>query len=601
MLKIDRRGLVFIIVNIFSCSATAFSAGNPSLDLEKIVVSKADSHVFNSYSLKDSDLKASPFNSPIEALNLSCVDLQGRAPKDGIQTDFSLRGSNFQGVLMLIDGQRINDPQTGHFNSDIPITSEDIEKIEVLPGIGSSLFGPDAIGGAIDIIRKKPKERKIILEAGYGQYKTWGGLLSVTEKIDDLGLRLSLENRESNGFHEDTDFKKFTASLSSSLDIPDGEFNFDLGYQEKEFGAFDFYTPGSNYPSKEWTKAWLLNTGMDLEKQGFLIKPGFLWRRHYDKFMLDKTFVRSRYLAHHRTDVYTPNIYFQKELAYIGKLGLGLEYGYEEIDSTTLNRHHRGHKSIFMDTSRDFNGQLSSGLSFRLDDFDGFGKVCTGSANFRYGLDEKNSLQLAISRSMRIPSFTELYYTDPTTIGNSGLSAESAVNYQAGYDYKKEALSLGALFFFRQENDLIDWIKRASSQAKWQAENISDDDVLGIESYFRLKMNNYIDLDCNYAYIDKLIDNQGFLYKYGPNYIKHLASGALVFNLPFGTETIGFTYKKKPGRSGWFLLDAHLAYKINKNAQVFLNSTNLLNVGYEEIVGIPQPGRWVEGGLRLEW
>ncbi|MCK9604811.1 MAG: TonB-dependent receptor plug domain-containing protein, partial [Candidatus Omnitrophica bacterium] len=234
MLKIDRRGLVFIIVNIFSCSATAFSAGNPSLDLEKIVVSKADSHVFNSYSLKDSDLKASPFNSPIEALNLSCVDLQGRAPKDGIQTDFSLRGSNFQGVLMLIDGQRINDPQTGHFNSDIPITSEDIEKIEVLPGIGSSLFGPDAIGGAIDIIRKKPKERKIILEAGYGQYKTWGGLLSVTEKIDDLGLRLSLENRESNGFHEDTDFKKFTASLSSSLDIPDGEFNFDLGYQEKE-------------------------------------------------------------------------------------------------------------------------------------------------------------------------------------------------------------------------------------------------------------------------------------------------------------------------------------------------------------------------------
>lgn len=573
-----------------------------SLGLEPLIITKAEGDIpLHSYAISSGELEESFFSSPLENLNFLPVDLQSRSPKGSIQTDFSLRGSTFQGVLMLIDGQRVNDPQTAHHNADIPLTKEDISLIEVLPGAGSSLFGCDAIGGLVNIITKKPRENKLILESSGGQYQTFSGLFSITHRFDNLGTRLSLENRESEGFREDTDFKKFTSAFSSSLDIPDGELNLDFGYLENEFGAYDFYTPGLGYLSKEWTKTYLLNTGLNLEKEGFIIKPNFLWRRHYDKFMLDKTLIRSRYLNHHRTDLYTPNIYFQKENSALGKIGLGLEYGQEDISSTNLGDHSREHKSIFMDDALDMGDNLSSGFSFRADHFDTFGEVFTGSLNLKYKLSKEEALRLGFSKSSRIPSFTELYYSDPTTLGNADLTAEDALNYQLGYDLKKESHSQGLTFFFRREKDFIDWIKRTPAQSKWQVENITEADVLGLESYFKINLTKNLKFDSNYTFINKHIYAGGYLYKYGPNYIKHLLNMLLSFNSSVGTESLGLSYKKKPNRRGWLLLDTHLSYKVKKNALVFLNVTNLLNVEYQEIEGIPQPKRWVEAGFRIEW
>ncbi|MDD4980173.1 MAG: TonB-dependent receptor [Candidatus Omnitrophica bacterium] len=578
-----------------------FKRQEAPLDLEPIVITKSRSYLLHPYPLDSDALKNSPYDSPVEALSFLPLDLQSRSPKSGIQTDFSLRGSNFQGVLMLLDGQRINDPQTAHHNADIPLTKEDIRRIEVTPGASSSLFGPDAIGGAINMIVKKPQDKKIVLELKGGRYQSKSALLSVSDKIDNLGVRLSLENQDSRGFRYDTDFKKFTATLNSSLDITDGEFNIQAGYQEKQFGAYDFYTPGLGYPSEEWTKTYLCSAGLNLDKAGFMIKPNMLWRRHYDKFMLDKTQVRSNYLNHHHTDIYTPNIYLQKEAGILGKLGLGLEYGEEWINSTNLGKHTRRHKSLFADENKELNDQLSLGLSFRSDDFDSFGWVYTGSASFRYKISERDSLRFGASRNMRIPSFTELYYSDPTTLGNTDLSAEKSLNYEVGYDYKKEKLSAGLTFFLRQESDSIDWIKREPSQAKWQVENITEADVVGLESYLRLKISERVTVDSNYSYINRHADDRGYLYKYGPNYIKHLVNTALTFNLPFGVQTLGLTYKKKPSRRGWLLLNTRLCHNLPKNSQIFLEITNLLNVEYQEIEGIPQPGRWIEGGLRVEW
>jgi iron complex outermembrane receptor protein len=597
---LNRRILIFVIA-VLSYSTVAFPQEKLTLDLEPLVITKSKIYFLKPYSLQSDTLKDLAVDSIVEALSHLPLDLQSRSPKAGIQTDFSLRGSNFQGVLVLLNGQRINDPQTGHHNCDIPLTRLDIEKIDLIPGVGSSVFGPDAIGGAINFISKKPQDKKLILESSGGQYKTWGNLFSISRKIKDLGLRLSVENQESGGFYTDTDFKKFTATLSASYELPDGEFNLISGYLEKEFGAYDFYTPGLGYLSKEWTKTYLLNAGLNLDKQGFIIRPNFLWRRHFDKFMLDKTLQRSRYLNHHRTNVYTPNIYFQKEFGILGRMGLGLEYGEERINSTNLGKHSRNHKSMFMDEAKDLSDKLALGLSFRTDDFDGFGKVYAGSLSTRYKFSETKSLHWGVSRSMRIPSFTELYYKDPTTQGSPDLSAEKTWNYQMGYDYKQEKLSLGVTLFFRKEKDFIDWIKRSSSQAKWEVQNIAEAGVLGLENYFKYNINQYIGLESNYTYINKRIDERGYLYKYGPNYAKHLFNSTFIFNLPFGIQTIGLTYKKKPLRDGWFLLDMLLSRNLNKDTQIFLKATNLFNSEYQEIEGIPQPGRWVEAGIRLGW
>ncbi len=593
-----RCGLFFII--LFFSFGKGLADEKDSFDLEPIVITKSK-YYSNFYTVKKENLENFGFKSPIEILSILPIDLQSRSLESGIQSDFSLRGSTFQGVSILFNGQRINDPQTAHHNCDIPLTVEDIKKIEIVPGTDASLLGPDAIGGTINFMVKKPETKIRVLKVGGGEHKSSLGLFSISDKFQDLGIRLSIEDEQSDGYRDDTDFKKFTSTLTTSLDVPDGEFTAIWGYQEKEFGAYDFYTPGLGYQSKEWTKTHLFNTGLNLDKQGFIIKPNFLWRRHYDKFMLDKTQIRSNYLNHHRTDMYTPNIYVQKETDIIGKIGLGIEYGQERLNSTGLGKHNRSHKSIFMDQNQDLNNKLSLALSFRLDDFDGFGKEYTGATNLSYEFRENQLFSIGAARNIRVPSFTELYYNDPTTVGNSGLCAEKSLNYQLGYELKGNEIKFGFTMFLRKEADFIDWVKRSLSQTKWEASNLTRANVFGLENNFKWEINNLLTFNSYYTYIDKHINDNEYAYKYGPNYSRHLFNSDLLFNFPFGTEDLNLIYKKKPGRAGWVIFNTHLSYKFNKSTQLLLDISNLFNTEYQEIEGVPQPGRLIEAGIKINW
>jgi iron complex outermembrane receptor protein len=220
------------------------------------------------------------------------------------------------------------------------------------------------------------------------------------------------------------------------------------------------------------------------------------------------------------------------------------------------------------------------------------------SAKFK--LNDEAALNFGISRNIRIPSFTELYYSDPTTIGNDSLASEKAWNYQAGFEYKQEGLSNSLSFFLRRENDMIDWVSPDPTQ-KWQARNFTRDTVFGVEYVAHKEFNRIFSLDASYAYANKKIDNQGYLYKYGPNYARHLVNTVFSLNLPFGRQEVGFNYKQRPGRRGWLLINSGFNYDLNRFAKVYLHMENILNVEYQDIEGIPQPGRYIEAGLRLQW
>jgi iron complex outermembrane receptor protein len=254
-----------------------------------------------------------------------------------------------------------------------------------------------------------------------------------------------------------------------------------------------------------------------------------------------------------------------------------------------------------MDDSKDVSDRLSLGSSLRFDDYDGFGGSYTGALQARYGLTQANSFQAGVSRHIRIPSFTELFYNDPVTRGDAGLAPEESLNYQVGWDYRKEAFSVGLAPFFRQEKDMIDWIKLTPDQPKFQVQNITRDEAFGAETYVKFAINKYSALDSNYSFIDKVVKSRGYIYKYGQNYTRHLVNTQLSFRLPFGIQALGLAFKKKPDRPGWYLVSSHFSCDLSKRAQFFLDVTNLFNVKYEEIVGIPQPGRSIEGGIRFDW
>jgi len=597
----ERMTRLILAAVTVGCACTVCFAQDQPLSLEPIVVARSNTRFLKAYSLSYDESSGISEGSPFKSLSQTPLDLQSRNLFGDIQTDMSLRGSGSQGVLVAIANQRINDPQTSHYNCDIPLTAADIQRIEIIPGAASSVFGPDAVGGVVNIIPKRPIAKKTVIETKAGSHGTFYDLFSYSDKAGDLGLRFSQENHISGGFREDTDFRKSTTAVSSSFDAPDLQADINLGYQDKEYGAYDFYTPGKGYPSQEHTRTYLLDSRLGWQKGELKIKPGFLWRRHYDKFILDKTGYKSKSINHHRSDIYTPFVYLQRESELLGASGLGLECGQERMRSGSLGDHQRGHKSAYIEDEKELNDLWAIGGSARLDDYDGFGQAYTGSLNSRYRLSGKESVSLAVSRNIRVPSFTELYYSDPTTIGYSGLKEERSINYQVGYDRKIKKGSWGTVFFIRKEDNTIDWVKSIPDQEKWQAGNIPGVDVSGIESYFKRDINAAISLDSNYTYINKPADKHGYLYKYGRNYTRHLANMLFSFKFPFADSFLGVTYKKKPGRDGWTIVNTGISRQVNKNIKVYLKAENLFNSEYQEIEGIPQPGRWVEAGMRLEW
>jgi iron complex outermembrane receptor protein len=571
-------------------------------DLVPIVILKKKPAFTQDYSIDSLSFKNSPFTAPFESLSAVPVDLQSRSLRGGVQTDFSLRGADFQGTAVLLNGQRINDPQTAHYNSDIPLTKEDIEKIRVFPGGGSSLFGPDAIGGAIQVIPKKPACRELIAESSGGGHNTASFLLSAAEKTDVLGARLSVEQASSSGFYEDTDFKTVTAAGSSWLDLPQGEVYAITGYQKKAFGAYDFYTPGSGYLSREETETMLCSVGGDAYVSGIKIQPAFLWRRHFDTFILDKSRARSTYESRHRTDVYDPSVYIEKEAAALGTAGVGLASGADDIDSSIMGSRRRYRRSIFFKDNKEITPDITAGFSARRDDIGALRRLYSAAMSLRSAFSPGHAIHVGLSRSIRAPSFTELYYADPTTRGNEELSAGKAVTYQCGYDYRRDRVSADATAFFRAERGGIDWVKKADAPGPWRAENIGGADVFGLEAHCGARsFFPGLDSDLYYTYLNKIVQDDGYLYKYGPNYIRHLVNVSLSMPLPLWTQSIVFIYKKKPGRRGWLLADLQLSRGIARNGTLFVKAANVLNVEYQEIEGIPQPGRWITAGIRAQW
>ena len=574
-------------------------AQGDSQNLDRIIVYKLEPYELGEVRvLTEAQIKDLPVHSVAEALSYLGMDLQSRGPL-GVQTDFSIRGSTFQEVLILLNGMRLNDSQTAHHNSDLPVNLEDIERIEVYPGNLNASFGMDSFAGTVNIVTKKPEETKYSIEISGGEYSTKIGSFSFQNRKDNISNLFSINRKESNGFQYDTDFKILTVSSHHIYDFSSGNIQIDLGYNEKEFGAYDFYTPARGYPSKEWTKTEFVGVGAELTYDEFTLLPKIYWRRHFDKFMLDKT-RPDWYVNHHKTDTFNQQCSLRFPVDFLGQLTIGEETIQERINSTNLGKYTREHYSFYVQNEKRLLENLIISLGGRYDHFDEFNDYFSPLFLARYEFPS-SEIHLSASRSIRRPSFTELYYSDPVTEGDPNLSIEEAINYETGIlHHFKNKHHLGLNLFARDEDDLIDWAKTNPSDTKWKVRNIGSAQVLGLEIYGKINLIRP-DLSFRYTYINREIkDKGGYLPKYGPISLKHFLNIAFDFDFLSGKQRINFFFKKRPTRRGWLLTDLRLSTTI-KDIEVFLDTTNIFNEEYEEIKGIPSPGRWIQAGLRVQW
>lgn len=598
---------------ILSLLLASFAFAEEPYDLERIVVKPEDSpgniSLKNNYSLQAlgaSEIKEKKLDSLADILNyVSGMDLRYRGAL-GVQADLSCRGSTYEQVAVLIDGVRVGDPQTGHHNLDLPLTVFDVEKIEVTKEGVSSLYGAGAFAGSVNFITRKPVKKVLNADMLFGGHALFGQAFSFSLPAELLSGRVSFDHKISKAARPNTDFEYKTASLYLERDFGRLAADTLFGYQKKDFGADSFYS--NLFPEEEeHTETLFAKAGLEPRLGSGSWKNQLSYRKHRDKFILRRNNPAS--VNYHTTSVSG----LDSQLSLPAKCGdflLGLDFGRDAISSTNLGKHSRIYEAGSFGFIPALGERFSADLRLRLDHYQKWGEQ--ESYNFGLGyllLPESLRIKGSLSRSFRIPSFTELYYSDAANKGNSGLEPEEAVNFKLGLDFKGRAVRIGLDGFLRRGRNLIDWT-RASQAEPWQATNLGQVDFKGLEFNSALspglvfKGVNLTKAVFSYNYTQADKKAAGFFSKYALDILKHQCLMEVYSSfrgLDFNWE---LSYSQRYYGETYFVGNLYIAKKITGRSftlEPFLKIDNFTNTEYSEISGVIQPGRWFKSGLKFEW
>jgi vitamin B12 transporter len=527
----------------------------------------------------------------------------------GVQSDVSVRGALFGQQLILLNSVRINDAQTAHHNFDLPISLDQIERIEVLKGAGSALYGPDAYGGVINIITRIPDQQSLSLKLSGGEYGLLNGSGNYDFSSPSIHSSNSIEHRRSDGYQFDTDFKITSISSNNTVELPIGTYSVFGGYTNKAFGAFNFYGPS---PSKEWTETTFLSATTKITLPSSIIQPIFSYRRHYDKFMYDFR-TPDQFVNINTTNSYSGDLQSIIQVYESVSLIIGVEGNSEDITSTNLKNHQRSSLGFLTTVHSILRNTILMDFGMREDIHSDYGDQFNPTFNVGYLFSTMSKIFLTAGRSFRAPSYTELYYTSPSRIGNPNLKPETGWSYEAGADfYLRPQIKFSSSVFERDQENLIDYVEFSPSDIAYHATNFTSAVTRGVEaslqwrdgiSLDRESENNFTlqSLLVSYTYLDSRIDiGNVFSSLYSFTHPRHqfstVVTGILLLSIH---GTISATHKIKLDGTHYTLVEA----KVNKSfshINVFLQGTNLLNQSYVEIVGVPLPGRWLWAGVELK-
>jgi len=539
------------------------------------------------------------------------LNLQARAG-EGVQADLEIRGTTFEQSLVLVNGLRIDDPETGHLNLDIPVPLDAISRVDVLHGSGSTFYGSDAIGGAVNLLTLAPgKGLSVVARSGAGNYGSLEEHLRASYATGRFAETLTGSRDTSDGFMADRNYSSNALASESWLKSRLGATDVLLAASDRPYGANDFY---GAYNSWERTKGWLASVQQQLGKR---TAASFGYLRHTDEFILlegQPTF----YENNHATTSYEGALRRADELGKNSTLSYGLEESGDSIhsfnifggaESYALGVHARNQGAGYANLSLRALGRASLSVGAREEVLSGGDSVFSPNAAAAFTLTKTLRLRGSAGHGFRLPTYTDLYYSDPATKGNAALKPESSWSYEGGLDWKPESgrVTLTAVGFRLNEKDAIDYSKTLplTTGELWQAVNVPTLDISGAEASARVRIcaEEWIDLSYTAAHSGNLPAN--YLSEYAFNYAAENAVFGWTGQLPgaWGKQVSAHTQVdvvQKTGFTAYPLWDASLARNTGR-IRPYLRLLNLSNTGYTEIVGVPMQGRTVMGGMELNW
>ena len=521
------------------------------------------------------------------------IDFRQRAPGD-IQGDLSIRGSTFGQTLVLLNGLRMDDVQSSHHDMDLPLPSQSVGRIEVLRGAGSTLYGSDAMAGSVNLITGAPEHSDLHFGAGVGNFgvNQQSGSASLAWKRVDT--ELDAERDFSSGFRPDRDYRSLDLFSNTGVETGLGRSLLMLGYGDKPYGADQFYGP---FPEWERTKSWFAGGKQDLGKN---TEFDFGFRRHTDEFVLFRN-NPSIYENNHVDKSWQADIRRHERLSQNSTLFYGAEGVHESITSNNLGDHARSRGALYLDYDVRALKRFSFSAGAREEMFSAshgeFNPTVAAGVWLRRGLKLKGSA----SRAFRLPSYTDLYYSDPANLGNPSLRPEGAWDYEGGLLWTGGRVKSEVTIFERRDRDVIDYV-RASTSLPYMAENIQKFNFTGVEASVEVQLRQGQRLQIAYTGLhgaQQMLN--GLQTKYSFNYPKHDAVVAWNGRLPgkfIARTRVGVVdrYASDP----YCLWDAALAREFTHVA-AHLVLSNLTDTQYEEIQGVIMPGRSVVFGLDFFW
>jgi len=569
---------------------------------------------------------------------VASVDVRQRGA-EGVQADISVRGGTFDQTLILLNGVNINDPQTGHHNLNLPVSLNQIERIEILEGPAARVYGPNAFSGAINIVTKQSTGNAIILEAGGGNFGYFNSNLSGSFKTRRIQHLIALNRKKSDGYIENTDFKMSNLYYSNFIDSQKGKLSFQLGASEKEFGANSFYTP--KYPNQfEETKT--LVTSIKWESKSKLqYTPIVYWRRHQDRFELFRENPESWYKNHnyHLTNVFGANLNSWIHWEY-GKTAFGIEFRSENIFSNVLGDEmekpkdvpgedafftksaSRNTTSLFFDHVMFMNSwSFTAGLMGSYISGNDLGLNIFPGLDVSYNITEDAKLFSSFNTSLRMPTFTDLYYKGPTNIGNPDLKPEKSATLEGGMKLNKKIVQGHIVVFYRKGRDIIDWV-RTETNPVWQPQNLTVLKSFGTEIQTQLNLQEYFGnafpntIRISYLFNNLQKEESNLISNYVLDNLKHkfvfTINQTLIKNITLDvkatfqdragsyTEFIDNNWGTEVKYKPFWIMDTKIMYS-RKYLNFYLSASNVFNTSYTDIGNVSQPGRWIKAGVSYKF
>lgn len=590
----------------------------------------------NLFVIKGEDIARMPVHSIDEVLRyIPGVEVQSKGPM-GAGSDIVIRGGTFQQVLVIVDGVRVNDPNTGHFSSYIPVNPAEIDHIEVLKGASSAIYGSDAVGGVIHIITKtfahtktSTPSKKITAGVTGGAYGLFNANANAYYSTDRLAVNIGGQTNNADGQPLrgiDGYFHLHTISGSASYQLSDNwKLSYRLSYDSRKFAAQNFYTTFASDTASEKLSTWWqqLNLQYRKNKNAFSLSAGY--KNMNDHYVFNPVSVAND----NRSKLFQSLAIYEHKFSDNISLVAGGQFQQKNIVSNDRGNHTVNQAAGFASMTATLWNALTLSPAVRLDWDEGSGSelVPQLNASFRTG---RFQLRGSAGKTIRNADFTERYNNNNKAlvssgkIGNPDLKAEGSFSYEAGADYFGKHLRVSSTVFQRRYNDLIDWTTTPYANMPYKG-NLSPTGTYSLATNISKMVTSGVEGDIQWSktyngkHTFSATGGATWLYSdiqegqssfYISSHARFLLNGMLQYrNQLFGINVNGL-YKVRDPQSAanikgavtkeYFVASVKADVFVIKNKlSVSAEVDNVFNKTYADLTGAQMPGRWVMGGLRL--